>query len=591
MAQLNEIMLAAGNHDLLQQIYRIPTITAYNRLEPRPRSEDFSRSLRAEIRDPLWMLTRQWQMGELESEDGGSAIDARLLTKQVHVDRIALEGNTGRKWSDAIPMEAFVEQEKIPFTHALRIQVSQYFLKLHSPALRTKYYAAYLLQFGFDKNQDDNFKGQTDGGNLYTGTKNRSLDGQKIYHAIAGNTLKTIISFDNADINAIDVICEQLQAWFNRQYVQPVTGESAWHPQQLDYQFSVAAPDTTHQVVLRASQYYQGSLDWFAFDEDIRTQPVSTDDPNTVPVIDDNTPISFIPTPASFKGMPNPRFWEMEERQIDFGKLNAKTTDLLMLVFAEFGLVYGNDWFVIPYTMPVNTLCSITGLVITDVFGDRTLIKAADEGADNNWQRWSMFNLSNKDHIGQYNRHFFLPATVTSSLQSDPIEQVNFIRDEMANMVWGIEDIIPDATGKGIDGNEAADKTGVEPPVVTGSAAAIQYLLGTTVPENWIPFLPVQKPGSVQDIQFQRASMPRLGNPPRDVIKAKGVLLTEVSSPYFINEEEIPYAGTIVSRSYQRCRWYNGQTFCWIGRYRETGRGEGSSNLQFDQIKPITNAQ
>src|SRR5262249_33712826 len=105
----------------------------------------------------------------------------------------------------------------------------------------------------------------------------------------------------------------------------------------------------------------------------------------------------------------------------------------------------------------------------------------------------------------------------------------------------------------------------------------------------WIPFLPVQKPGSLQDIHFQRASMPKLGSPPKDVIKAKGVLLTEVASPYFINEEEIPYSGTIVSRSYQRCRWYNGQTFCWIGRYRETGRGEGSSNLQFDQIKPINN--
>jgi hypothetical protein len=588
MPQLAEIMTSAANPGLLQARYRVPTITAYNRLEPRPRSEDFDRSLRAEIRDALWMLTRQWQMGELEAEDCGSAIDARLLTKLIHVDRMAMEGNTGKAWSDQIPMEAFVEQEKVPFTHALRLQISQYFLKLHPLALRTKYKGKYLLSFGFDQNLDDSFKGQRDGLNLYTGTKSRSLDGEKIYTSILSGTLKTLIAYDGGDIPVVDGIAVQLVAWYQRQYLQPADGSaSAWHPQQLEYQFSLAAPDTPQQVVLRAGQYYQGSLDWYNFDEDLRGAPLSTDDPNATGSIEDNIAISFLPAAATFKGMPNPRFWEMEERQIDFGKLNAKTTDLLLLVFAEFGLIYGNDWCVIPYKMAVNTLCTIKGLVITDVFGDRTLIRAADEGPDNDWQHWSMFNLSNKDHIGVYNRHFFLPATLTTSLESDPIEQVNFIRDEMANMVWGIEDIIPDATGVGIDGNEAADKSGVTPPVITGSTAAIRYVLGTTVPENWIPFLPIQMPGSVQDIHFQRATMPKLGSPPKDVVKAKGVLLTEEPSPYYINEEEIPYAGTIVRRSYQRSRWYNGKTYCWIGRYRETGRGEGSSNLGFDQIGQV----
>jgi hypothetical protein len=80
--------------------------------------------------------------------------------------------------------------------------------------------------------------------------------------------------------------------------------------------------------------------------------------------------------------------------------------------------------------------------------------------------------------------------------------------------------------------------------------------------------------------------MPKLGVPPRDVIKAKGVLLTEVQPLYYVDEAEIPYAGTIVRRAYQRTRWYGGRTFVWIGRYRENGRGQGSSNLRFDQIEP-----
>lgn len=40
-----------------------PLISNRNRLEGLPRSEAFDRTLRAEVADPLWMLTRQWQLG------------------------------------------------------------------------------------------------------------------------------------------------------------------------------------------------------------------------------------------------------------------------------------------------------------------------------------------------------------------------------------------------------------------------------------------------------------------------------------------------------------------------------------------------
>jgi hypothetical protein len=591
MADLTQIMVAEAQVDptLLRAVYRDPGITAYNRLEPRPRTENFERSLRAEVRDALWMLTRQWQMGEFEAEDAGSVIDARLLTHDIHVDRIALRDAAGRPYDESVPMEAFVEKEAIPFTYALKVQIAQYFLKLHSAALRTKYLPRYIPVYAMQAGLEGDFPGQLDSLNLYVATHKRALDGESLYKDILDGSFAAKVTVDPGDAAAITEATTRLKAWFTRQYLQPAApAESAWHPQQLDYQFAIAAPNTGgSQVVLEAKRYHHGRLDWYAFDNILNPRPLAGDAPAAV---EEKKPISFLPTPAMFKGIPNPRFWEMEDRQIDFGKLNAKTTDHLLLTFAEFGLVYGNDWFVIPYKLPVNSMCEVKGLVLTDVFGERTLIRAADEGADSEWQRWSMFNLSNKDHIGQYSRLFFLPPTLIESLESEPVEQVNFIRDEMANMAWGIEDVIPDATGKGLDGHEAADKTGVLPEEIVNSPAHIRYLLGTTVPENWIPFLPVHKGGSVQDIQFQRASMPKLGSPPRDVIKAKGVLLTEEPGRYFIHEEEIPYAGTIVRRRYQRARWYDGKTYLWIGRHRQTGRGAGSSNLRFDQIEPTKKA-
>jgi len=589
--QLSEIMMTG---ELLKAIYREPGITAYNRLEARPRSQNFERSLRAEVRDPLWMLTRQWQMGELESEDAGSAIDARLLTRHVTVDRISFDHASGRPYSDDIPMEAFVERETLSFTdndlartYGLRVQMGQYFLNLHSNTLRTKYLTQYQAAFGFELLREADFRGQPEGLNLYVATRATAIDGAKIHEAVTDGTFTTTIVIDGGDSTDFDNIQKRYKEWFARQYCQPVNpNDKAWHSQTLDYQFSIAAPYTNgRQEALEASEYYSGRLDWYAFRKN-SARSLSLQDPK--PPKETETAISFLPAPAEFKGMPNPRFWEMEERQIDFGKINAKTTDHLLLLFAEFGLIYGNDWSVIPYKMPVNTVCEVKGLVITDVFGERTLIRPANEGNENNWQRWSMFTISNSDNLETYNRLFFLPSTVTNTLQSEPLEKVNFIRDEMANMVWGIEDVIPGATGKGINGHEAADQTGVLPPPIADATAPIRYLLGTTVPENWIPFLPVQKANSVQDIHFQRAAMPKLGVPPADVIKAKGVLLNEVPSPYYIHEEEIPYSGTIVSRAVQRTRWYNGKTIVWIGRYRETGRGQGASNLRFDQIEPLT---
>ncbi len=142
----------------------------------------------------------------------------------------------------------------------------------------------------------------------------------------------------------------------------------------------------------------------------------------------------------------------------------------------------------------MNTLCEVKWLVITDVFGEQHAIRAADEGEDNPWQRWSMFNLSNRGEIGSYNRQFYLPAALGACSRASRRARA-VARDEMANMVWAVEEVIPDATGGGINGHVAAYKEGVLPEKIVDSPAAISYLLGTTVPENWIPFIPVQRPG------------------------------------------------------------------------------------------------
>jgi len=287
---------------------------------------------------------------------------------------------------------------------------------------------------------------------------------------------------------------------------------------------------------------------------------------------------SFLPANVRFKGQPQPRYWEMEETETDFGKIETSATGLLHLMLAEFGLIYSNDWFMLPHPMDINTVCEIRGILVDDTFGRHTFIRPAGRGPETAWQRWAMFHLTEKDQLRPAANCFYLVPAVGKVLESPPLERVNFIRDEMANMVWGVESIIPSQTGQGMSGYETVPPNETTGPLTTDDEnVKIQYVLGTTVPKNWIPFIAVHAEGSVSEIRLQRARMVG-GDPPR------GFLLREPRSPYFVEEEEILRAGAFVERSWQRARWIDGRTFVWVGRRKAAGRGEGWSQLVFDQI-------
>ena len=44
------------------------SITSWIRLEPRGRDDDMTDAVHARVYDPLWMLARQWQMGEFQGD-------------------------------------------------------------------------------------------------------------------------------------------------------------------------------------------------------------------------------------------------------------------------------------------------------------------------------------------------------------------------------------------------------------------------------------------------------------------------------------------------------------------------------------------
>lgn len=569
---------------LLKAEYRIPTITAYNRLESTPRTTNFDRSLKAEVRDAMWMLTRQWQFGEFQGEDAASAVTAQIVGEHTTMDRVRFPGNSVTPFEESLPLETHAERETLTGNLFVATQMGRYFLKLMRAkglgGALDKFVAKYPFSYTIDRND-------VEGQLLLRASTGRLFDGFTLHRDInapdgAGTMFESWLVTAGLSVAAFQPLTQAFVAWHARNYSQPANAaDSCWLPSQLEYQFAVASPKIAQrpQTALLADQYSEGHLDWYSFDLDHRQKIVLDPDPVPVPVNEQY--VSFIPAPIKFRGMPLPRFWMMEESQTDFGKIDSSVTGLLHLLLAEFGLIYSNDWFMLPYPMSINTVCEIPNMVITDVFGQHTLIRPAGRGAETSWHRWAMFHQTDRNDATRNTNVFYLAPAITTALESDPLEEVTMLRDEMANMVWGVESTVPSQAGRGVSGMEMARVESEPPPFVpVGNSAAIRYVLGTTVPENWIPFIPVHLPASDTEIRLQRARLP--GAKP-----AKGVLLNESQPVYFINEEEVPRSGVLVQRSYQRTRWLNGRTYLWIGRRKETGKGEGWSNLAFDQIRDI----
>jgi len=107
--------------------------------------------------------------------------------------------------------------------------------------------------------------------------------------------------------------------------------------------------------------------------------------------------------------------------------------------------------------LPAGTFASIQGLAMTDVFGEQVWITPAGTGSDADWQRWSMFTL---DTIGSADvpadTGLLLPPSVPKVADGPALEEVALIRDEIANMVWGVETTVRLPTGEPRRGSEVA---------------------------------------------------------------------------------------------------------------------------------------
>jgi hypothetical protein len=580
-----------------------PSLVGWSRVEPLPATPDLEPGLQAQVADPLWLLARQWQFGELEGEDAGSPVEVELIGTVAGLNRYLagpLDANAASLAVDhaglGAPLETIVEAEPVRLgSERLRTEAGLHFLRMlvaaGFPNLRERYVSTYAPE--------------PPGGPLGPPADDRrrvlgrlAPDGARLagdLEPLTGpdGTLSRLPDAPEVPVVARDGVRAVAEAWLSwwRDQVYEPDRPAAWDPHRLEYGLAVQADLAGDPVVLAAAEYAGGRLDWYSFD----LVPGASLGPAGSAAASEQRTARTLPTRATYPGMPADRLWQFEDARVFLGRLDAGPTDLGRMLLVEFALAFGNDWFITPVDLPAGSVFRLDRLAVRDTFGVETTVPPS---LDAGGERWTMFSTAPPGAASGDLDVFFLPPTLASTLEGDPIEEVALFRDEMANLVWAVERVVADAAGDPIERAREPGRTSLrqELPEEIADAQMI-YRLMTPVPDHWIPFMPVPaagQPPASGVLELMRGTILRFrADGTSDRAQPRGLLLrADPSAPaqddvLRLAEEEVPRSGIVVRRIVQLGRASDGGTIVWLGRDKRSGRGEGSSGMRFDTADPV----
>jgi hypothetical protein len=571
----------------------MPSITYWNRLEPRSRTRDLTGALSARVRDPAWFLARQWQLGELQGEDAGSPA-------YVHVDA-TFTSFVGWQGRDAEPQPLAagrpIEPQAVaePFSSfdlSLSVELGQWLARIANGI------AADLLSHWQAMWPVGDAAGPPDDprtARLRELWRGRAIDGLAVYVAATGEQIpgspppgvpSTVPANRWAEASAILDELKLLVA----ELVGAIGDDdpAGWERERLDYSLRAFTGDPEEPALVRTLRVHpdaEGDLEWFAFDATDEEPPSGLPTPTA-----ETVSRTVIPGPVRFRGMPTARFWNFEDGRVSFAAIQPDRRDLGSLVLMDFMLVHGNDWFLVPFEQPVGTRAQL-GVTVVDVFGSPTPIERAEHydvpqiPNPSGEKLWTMFSTTTPTGASTA---LLLPATAAPSvIDGEPVEEVRFLRDETANLAWAVEHAIESRLGRAWLGHERNSAGLPDEPEEVSATAPLLYRLQSRVPDNWFPFQAVNiNTEEVPVNVLQRAALLRsVHEPPR---QARGKIVGH-QLDYRIRDEEIPREGRRVSRLARWARDPDGNAHLWMSRRRGIGTGEGWSGLRFDQAVAVTN--
>jgi hypothetical protein len=554
----------------------------WDRLEAHTRDVQLEEGLQARIADPLFLLARQWQVGEFRGEDAASPVHVRLRVEHPRVSSFRNEAS-GQRPVEAIDglLETRAEAEATddsPSRFGLSAQAGLALLRRLDIArlshLRSTLRTARPLPLtpemmvGLPPREARRLRLLAHG----------SIDGLKLLNEGIDAFLARLPAADREKAFPV------FKAWEAEQrarIARPGASGETWLPSRLEHRFSVAAPTADGDVVLRAAEYPGGHLDWYSFDVQAKATHGNTP-PDKAPA----RTVDVLPVPVEYAGMPASRYWALEDGSVYFGGISSGPTDIGRLIVAEFATIYSDDWFLVPVRLPVGCIARVVSAQVWTVFGEQrrvTSVAQRDEADTPGRRPWAFFELTGDGSAAGGTPWLFIAPSLGTSQSGPSIEEVSFIRDEAANLAWAVEQRIESPRGSAIP--RRLEWTADGAARSSGNGAAWRYRLQSAVPPHWIPFVVDRPDPASPAVRLQRARLLAWGElPDPQRAGAKGRLLA-TDGPLFIHEEEIPRGGIRVTRHWQMARGSDGRLYLWRARQKHSGRGERGSGLRFDTLE------
>ncbi|MEP7114083.1 MAG: hypothetical protein ABI862_12515 [Ilumatobacteraceae bacterium] len=561
----------------------------WTRLEPQSKSGDPRPGIEARVHDPLWLLGRQWQLGEFEGEDAGTPLTVRVVTTTAAVDRWAPgDADTTLRLDPHDLLEPLVEAES---NDAAAEEIG--------PGLRARAEAGSALVAAIEDRELASFAGYRQAfldhcpldldATHHPGGAMADLDPDWIrlsdllggrplvdaeiacreLEAAAGALPLWLVAATAADGDVLATVLTDWASWYRAEVAPQGAHGDAWVGERLEFRFRIGIG----QTVLAAPAHGGGEIGWHSFDAMPGTDLAMPADGNPAP--DSERQIhALLASPLRYPGMPSDRLWEMEDSKVNLGLVEAEPWDLARLLVAEFGLTYGNDWLVVPVDAPFGTLIQIESVMYVTTFGERFRVKPTTEVSPD--AHWRMYCVTSADGVAA--EGLLIPPGAVAVQDGPPIEEVLFLRDEMANLAWAVERSVQGPSGAARDRSSEHDGLS-RPSVTTIEKAELDYQLQTAVPARWIPYLP--KTSGYRSVELVQGAIP---GPDGIAPPPLGRLLNSPTSRT-IKDAEIPREGVLVRRQPSSTRRADGTYARWTTRRVSVGRGEGASQLAFDSAR------
>jgi hypothetical protein len=506
-----------------------------------PGRTDVEEGLRARAADPVWFLSRQWQLGELQGEDASSPV---VVSTAPRHEPITYSRNRPDLDPTVIPAEALMEAEPGDWwTIGRRVRLGRAAAPLLDPVAH-KAFRLGPLPAPYDALSDE-------------------VDGRAVFASgkLAGDPI-----------------------W--AEVPSPLTDR--WKAGEFDY----SAPFEAGGIPLRADNHTGGDVDWFTVDGDPTRAAIGRS------LLGPPATRQVIPGRLDYPGAPNPRWWQVENHELDIGGFAPDRSHLATMLLFDVTLAHADDWFWFPVPPPpgadpsCGVLVTLEDVTVRDSFDQTwTLEPPPVSGPD----AWSLFHTT-----GLTESQLLIWPVAVGPHRGPTLDDVLIGVDEDANLAWAVE---LRADGRELL-HDAATTDAITETTRTGSRD-FRYLPSTTLPDHWHPYQRVRDGDPGPDFAVPAAGTVLGAGDGRSGVWRQGALadltgVAPVTRPgplsrliggpsgaglgrgHEIAAHAIPSSGVRLQRRAMLARDTDGRPVLWVERSASPLTGPPTSHLRFD---------